>query len=179
VLKVASPDITHKSDVGGVALDLRNTDAIREAFERVTRSAKTARPDAKVLGVHIQPMLPKGQEVIVGAVRDPQFGAQVMFGSGGVEVEGLKDVAFALAPVPRAEAEEMLEKTWAGRKLRGFRDLPPADREAVIDTLLRFSQLVADFPEIAEAEVNPLRALAKGEGAVALDARIRVARGAP
>jgi acetyltransferase len=178
VMKVASPDITHKSDVGGVVLDLRDTDAVRDAFERVTRSAKTARPDAKVLGVHIQPMLPKGQEVIVGALRDPQFGPQVMFGSGGVEVEGLKDVAFALAPVPRTEAEEMIEKTWAGRKLRGFRDLPPADRKAVIDTMLRFSQLVADFPEIAEAEINPLRALAEGQGAVALDARIRVAKGA-
>jgi acetyltransferase len=121
-------------------------------------------------------MLPKGQEVIAGAVRDPQFGAQVMFGSGGVEVEGLKDVAFGLAPLPRAEAEEMLERTWAGRRLRGFRDLPPADREAVVEVLLGFSRLVADFPEIAEAEINPLRALPEGQGAVALDARIRVAK---
>ena len=175
VMKVASPDITHKSDVGGVALDLRDAEAVRKAFERVTRAAKAARPDATLLGVHLQPMLAKGQEVIVGAVRDPQFGALVMFGSGGVEVEGLKDVAFALAPVPRAEAEEMLEGTWAGRKLRGFRDLPPADRAAVVDALIRFSQLVAHFPVIAEGEINPLRALAEGKGAVALDARIRVA----
>ncbi len=176
VMKVASPDITHKSDVGGVALDLRNTDAVREAFGRVTRAAKTARPDAKVVGVHLQPMLAKGQEVIVGAVRDPQFGAQVMFGSGGVEVEGLKDVAFALAPVPRSEVEEMLEKTWAGRKLRGFRDLPPADREAVIKAVRRFSELIHHVPEIAEGEINPLRALPEGKGAVALDARIRLAK---
>jgi acetyltransferase len=89
-------------------------------------------------------------------------------------VEGLKDVAFALAPLPRAEAEEVLERTWAGRKLRGFRNLPAADREAVLGALLRLAQLVADFPEIAEAEINPLRALAVGQGAVALDARIRV-----
>ncbi len=176
VLKVASPDITHKSDVGGVVLDLKTTDAVAEAYEAVTRRARAAQPGAKVLGVHLQPMLPKGQEVIVGAVRDPQFGPQIMFGSGGVEVEGLKDVAFALAPVPRAEAEELLEKTWAGRKLRGFRDLPPADREAVIEVVRRFSDLVADFPELAEGEINPLRALAEGQGAVALDARIRVAR---
>jgi acyl-CoA synthetase (NDP forming) len=178
VMKVASPDITHKSDVGGVVLDLRSTDAVEAAFDAVTKRARAALPDAKVLGVHLQPMLPGGQEVIVGAVRDPQFGALVMFGSGGVEVEGLKDVAFALAPVLRAEADEMLERTWAGRKLRGFRDLPPADREAVVDTLLRFSRLVADFPEIAEAEINPLRVLPAGQGAVALDARIRVAKSA-
>jgi acetyltransferase len=99
-----------------------------------------------------------------------------MFGSGGVEVEGLKDVAFGLAPLPRAEAEEMLERTWAGRRLRGFRDLPHADRDAVLEVLLGFSRLVADFPEIAEAEINPLRALPEGQGAVALDARFRVAK---
>jgi acetate---CoA ligase (ADP-forming) len=176
VMKVASPDITHKSDVGGVALDLKDEGAVRKAFERVTRAAKAARPDATLLGVHLQPMLAKGQEVIVGVVRDPQFGALTMFGSGGTEVEGLKDVAFALAPVPRVEAEEMLERTWAGRKLRGFRDLPPADRDAVVDGLLRFSQLVAHFPEIAEGEINPLRALPAGKGALALDARIRIAK---
>jgi acyl-CoA synthetase (NDP forming) len=141
----------------------------------VTRTARTARPDAQVLGVHLQPMLAPGQETIVGAVRDPQFGPMVMFGSGGVEVEGFKDVAFGLAPLPRAEAEEMVERTWAGRKLRGFRNLAPADREAVLEALLRLAQLVADFPEIAEAEINPLRALPAGQGAVALDARIRVA----
>jgi acetyl coenzyme A synthetase (ADP forming)-like protein len=176
VMKVASPDITHKSDVGGVVLDLTTTDAVTAAFGAVTARARAARPDARILGVHLQPMLPKGQEVIAGAIRDPQFGAQVMFGSGGVEVEGLKDVAFGLAPLPRAEAEEMLERTWAGRRLRGFRDLPPADRGAVVEVLLGFSRLVADFPEIAEAEINPLRALPEGQGAVALDARFRVAK---
>ncbi|MEK7668870.1 MAG: acetate--CoA ligase family protein, partial [Gemmatimonadota bacterium] len=137
-------------------------------------NARAARPDARILGVHLQRMLPPGQEVIVGAVRDPQFGPLVMFGSGGIEVEGLKDVAFALAPLPRVEAEELLDRTWAGRRLRGFRNLPAADREAVIDALLRIAQLAADFPEIAEVEVNPLRALPAGEGAVAVDVRIRV-----
>jgi acetate---CoA ligase (ADP-forming) len=175
VLKLASPDITHKSDVGGVVLDLRTHEEVAAAYEAVLKNARIARPEAKVLGVHLQPMLAKGQEVIVGAVRDAQFGPLVMFGSGGVEVEGLKDVAFGLAPLPRAEAEEMLERTWAGRKLRGFRNLPAADREAVLDALLRLAQLVADCPGIAEAEINPLRALAAGQGAVALDARIRVA----
>jgi acetyltransferase len=175
-LKLASLEIIHKSDVGGVVLDLRTREAVEAAFETVMRNAKLARPDARLLGVHVQPMLAMGQEVIVGAVRDPQFGPLVMFGSGGVEVEGLKDVAFALAPLPRAEAEEMVERTWAGRKLRGFRSLPAADREAVLDALLRLARLVADFPEIVEAEINPLRALAVGKGALALDARIRVAK---
>jgi acetyltransferase len=175
VLKVASPEITHKSDVGGVVLDLRTAEAVEAAFETVLRNARIANPDARLLGVHLQPMLAKGQEVIVGAVRDPQFGPLVMFGSGGVEVEGLKDVAFALAPLPRAEAEEMVERTWAGRKLGGFRNLPAADRDAVVDALLRVARLAADFPGIAEAEINPLRALPAGQGAVALDARIRVA----
>jgi len=175
-MKVASPDITHKSDVGGILLGLASPEAVEQGFDTVMRSVRAARPDAKLLGVHLQKMLPPGQEVIIGAVRDPQFGPLVMFGSGGSEVEGLKDVAFALAPLPHAEAEEMLERTWAGRKLRGFRNLPPADRDAVIDALTRLAQLAADFPEIAEVEVNPLRALPAGQGAVAVDVRIRVAR---
>ena len=173
-MKLASPDITHKSDVGGVVLGLGSREAVEGAFETVMRAAKKARPDARLLGVHLQKMLPPGQEVIVGAVRDPQFGPLVMFGSGGVEVEGLKDVTFALAPLPRAEAEAMLERTWAGRKLRGFRNLASADRDAVLDVLVRLARLAADFPEIAEVEVNPLRALAAGQGAVAVDVRIRI-----
>jgi acetyltransferase len=118
-------------------------------------------------------MLPEGQEVIIGAVQDPQFGALVMFGAGGTDVEGVKDVAFALAPLTRDEADEMLDRTWAGRKLRGFRHLPPADRTAARDALLRLGQLVADHPEIAEVEVNPLRVRADGEGVVAVDVRLR------
>lgn len=98
-----------------------------------------------------------------------------MFGSGGVEVEGLKDVAFALAPLTQADAERMLDSTWAGKKLNGFRSLAAADREAVADVLIRLAQLAADVPEIAEIEINPLRVLAKGEGAFAVDVRARKA----
>lgn len=174
VLKVASPDIPHKSDVGGVLLDVQDAAAVRSGFETVTGSARRARPKASIEGVHIQRMLPPGQEVIVGIVRDPQFGALVMFGSGGVEVEGLKDVTFSLAPLSREEAARMLERTWAGRKLRGFRSLPPADREAVIDTLVRLAALGADLPQIAEIEINPLRVLPAGQGAVAVDVRARL-----
>ena len=119
-------------------------------------------------------MLPAGQEVILGAIQDAQFGALVMFGSGGVEVEGLKDVAFSLAPLTIQDAQWMLENTWAGRRLRGYRNLPPADRQAVIDTLMRLSQLSADFPQLAEIEINPLRVFAHSQGAAALDVRMRL-----
>ncbi len=171
-LKVASPDIVHKSDVGGVLLNLGNEAAVREGFAAVTSQARRARPEAAILGVTVQSMLPPGQEVIVGAVQDAQFGPLLMFGSGGVEVESLKDVEFALAPLTPREADYLLEHTWAGRKLRGFRHLPPADRQAVFDVLLRLGQLSADFPQLTEIEINPLRVMMAGQGAVAVDARM-------
>jgi acetyltransferase len=173
-LKVASPDIPHKSDVGGVLLQLETAAAVADGFTRVMHSACEARPEADIVGVHVQPMLPSGQDVIVGVVRDPQFGPLLMFGSGGVEVEGLKDVAFALAPLTREEGEYLLENTWAGRKLRGFRHLPTADREAVLDVMMRLGQLAADLPQLAEIEINPLRVMPLGQGAAALDVRMRL-----
>ncbi len=173
-LKVASADIPHKSDVGGVRLNLMDGAQVADAFAEMMARVKTAVPDAKIEGIHVQRMIPQGQEVIIGAVQDPQFGPLVMFGSGGVEVEGLKDVTFCLAPLTRAEAEEMLGRTWAGRKLKGFRNIPAADREAVIDAILRLGQLAADFPQLLEIEINPLRVLEQGQGAFAVDARARV-----
>lgn len=175
-IKIASPDIPHKSDVGGVLLGLGDADAVRAGFASVHANARRAHPTAHLDGVHVQRMLPEGQEVIVGAVQDPQFGALVMFGAGGTDVEGVKDVAFGLAPLPRDEADAMLDATWAGRKLRGYRQTPPADRAAARDTLLRLGQLVADHPEIAEVEINPLRVREDGNGAVAVDVRLRIAR---
>ncbi len=175
VLKVASPEISHKSDVGGVLLNLGDEVAIRMGYEEIIERACSAHPQAEIQGVHVQRMIPSGQEVIIGAVQDPQFGAQVMFGSGGTEVEGLKDIAFGLAPLTMLEAERMLESTWAGRKLKGFRNLPAADRDAVLDILIRLAQLAADHPKLAEIEINPLRVLPKGQGAVAVDVRIQAA----
>lgn len=172
VVKVASPDISHKSDVGGVVLNLRDEAEVSIAYDHVIKNAQAARPDARILGVHVQKMLPTGQEVIVGMVRDPQFGPLVMFGSGGVEVEGLKDVAFALAPLSREEAGRLLDSTWAGRKLKGFRSLAPADRDAVIDALAKLAQLALDLPQIQEIEINPLRVLEKGAWVV--DARAKI-----
>jgi acetyltransferase len=174
VLKVASPDISHKSDVGGVILNVQDGEEARLGFRAVTAAARTAKPEARLEGVQVQRMVPAGQEVIVGARRDPQFGPLMMFGSGGVEVEALKDVAFALAPLLPSEADDLLQRTWAGRKLAGFRSIPPADADAVKEILQRLAQLAFDFPEIAEIEINPLRALPPGQGAVAVDVRVKL-----
>jgi len=173
VMKIASPDIPHKSDVDGILLNLVSAEEIVEGFEILMARVQAQRPDAKLEGVLIQRMIPQGQEVIVGAVRDPQFGALMMFGSGGVEVEGLKDVAFALAPLSTCEAEKMILKTWAGCKLDGYRNLAPADRVAVVDALRRLGQLAFDLPEIDEIEINPLTVLE--DGVVAVDVRIKMA----
>lgn len=174
VLKAVSPDLPHKSDAGGVLLDLASGEAVTEGFRRVRQAVRSSVSQARLQGVLVQKMLPLAQEVIIGAVRDPQFGPLLMFGSGGVEVEGLNDVAFAIGPLERGEAEALIDSTWAGRRLGGYRNLAPADREAVIDAVVRVAQLAVDFPQISELEINPLRVFAEGQGALALDVRIRV-----
>jgi acetyltransferase len=171
VMKIASPDILHKSDIDGVVLDIKDAASLQIAYAQMMKRVKISRPDARIEGVHIQRQIPDGQEVIVGMVRDPQFGAMMMFGSGGVEVEGLKDVAFALAPLNQAEAEKMIRKTWAGRKLKGFRNIPPADEESVVDVLIGLSRLALENESIEEIEINPLRVLSKGS--VAVDVRVK------
>jgi len=173
-LKWISPGASHKSDLGLVLLDLQDEEGLFEGIRRLRERAKQGGMDRWPAAFLVQQMVPEGQEVIVGVVRDPQFGPLVMFGSGGVEVEGLGDVAFALAPLSRAEAEELMDRTWAGRRLRGYRSLPPADREAVIEVLLGLSRMAVDYPEIAELEINPLRVFPAGQGALALDVRMRV-----
>ncbi len=173
-IKIASPQITHKSDVGGVLLHLQNPQEVENGFAKVIENSQAALPDADLLGVLVQRMIPAGQDVIIGAIQDPQFGALVMFGSGGIEVEGLKDVQFALAPLSIKEAKQMLADTWAGKKLHGFRNLPPADQGAVVDVLLRLAQLACDYPQLAEIEINPLSVLEQGKGAFAVDVRVRL-----
>ncbi len=170
-LKIASPDILHKSDMGGVVLNVASPETVARHYTELIEKAKAIYPDAAIQGIHVQPMIPAGQEVIIGAVQDPQFGPVVMFGSGGVEVEGLHDVAFALAPLTEADAHYLLENTWAGKKLAGFRNIEAGDKTAVLDTLYRLGQLVSDFPELAEIEINPLRVLTPGGGVYALDVR--------
>jgi acetyltransferase len=173
-LKIASPQITHKSDVGGVLLNLHNSREVEIGFTQIVENGHAGRPDAEILGVHIQRMIPSGQDVIIGAIQDPQFGPLVMFGSGGIEVEGLKDVQFALAPLSSAEANQILADTWAGKKLRGFRSLNPADQDAVVSAILRLAQLTSDFPQLTEIEINPLTVLEEGNGAFAVDVRAKI-----
>lgn len=174
VLKVASMDIVHKTDVGGVILNVNGEEAVANGFHQVIHSVQSVHPEAHITGVYLQRGIPAGQEVIIGAIRDPHFGPLVMFGSGGIEVEGLKDVAFALAPITDEEIEHLLNSTWAGRKLSGYRNLPRADRQAVIENLRCLGQMATDLPQIQEIEINPLRVLPEGQGAVALDVRVRL-----
>lgn len=171
-LKIASPDISHKSDVNGILLNRQNEAQVEQGYREVIANARAARPEARLQGVTIQAMLAPGQELIVGALQDPQFGALAMFGSGGIEVEGLKDVSFRLAPLTPREADEMIAETWAGRKLDGYRGLPPADHRAVHAALLGVARLAADFPQLGEIEINPLRVMPGEGGAFALDIRI-------
>jgi acetyltransferase len=171
VLKIASPDILHKSDVGGVLLNVRDIPSLESGYTQIISQVNSAKPGARIEGVHIQRQIPQGQDVIVGMVRDPQFGPLMMFGSGGVEVEGLRDVAFALGPLNRLEVREMMRKTWAGRKLKGYRNIPAVDQDAVIDVLIGLSHLADGNENVEEIEINPLRVLERG--AVAVDVRVK------
>ena len=173
VLKIVSPDISHKSDAGGVLVGLGDGAAVRAGFATVVANARAYDAEARIAGVQVQRMLPPGQEVIVGAVTDPTFGKVVAFGLGGVLVEVLKDVTFRLAPASREDALSMLDGIGAAEVLRGVRGAPPVDREALAGQIVRVSRLVDDFPEIAEVDLNPV--IATPEGAVVADIRIVLA----
>ena len=172
VLKLISPDILHKTDIGGVILNVQSEQAASAGFETIVARALAAHPDAHVRGVQVQKMITGGQEVIVGVTRDPTFGPLVMFGVGGVYVEALADVSFRLAPLTAADAEEMIAEVRSARLLTGLRSAPAADRAALVDAIVRVGQLAADHPEIAELDINPLLALPEGQGVLAVDARI-------
>jgi acetyltransferase len=173
VLKIASPDILHKTDIGGVKVDLENAEDVRDAFELMTYRAQRYLPEARLWGCLVQEMAPSGGlEVLVGMNRDPQFGPLVTFGLGGIYVETLKDVTFRVAPFSKQEAKQMLDEIRAHALLDGVRGNPPADKEAIVNTLLRIGQLVLDFPQITELDINPLIVYAQGEGAIAIDMRL-------
>ncbi|HWR64860.1 MAG TPA: acetate--CoA ligase family protein [Bellilinea sp.] len=172
VMKIVSPDILHKSDVGGIRLNLADDQAVRTNFTSLMQDIAAKKPEAVLEGVLIEAMAPKGQEVIVGMRRDPNFGPLMMFGLGGIYVELFGDVSFRVAPLTREDAADMVRNTRAGRLLTGFRGMPEADVEAVVETILRLSQLAQDFPQISEVEINPLLVLPKGKGALALDGRV-------
>ncbi|NJB68464.1 acetyltransferase [Desulfobaculum xiamenense] len=171
VVKIASPQISHKSDVGGVRVGLADAQAVRAAFMDVTSRAQRLRKDAFISGCLVQAMAPKGaKEVIVGFKRDPQFGPLIMFGLGGIYVEVLKDIAFRLAPLTLNDAHVMIREIRSYPLLRGVRGEPPVDFKAIEDILLTMSQLALDFPDIYEAEFNPI--LVSHDGATVADVRV-------
>jgi len=173
VLKIASPDILHKTDVGGVKVGLSSAEDVRDAYELMVYRAQRYVPDARIWGCLVQEMVPAGGlEVLVGMNRDPQFGPLVTFGLGGIYVEILKDVTFRIAPFSKTEAADMLKEIRAHALLDGVRGKPAVDKAAIVDTLLRMGQLVQDFTEIAEFDINPLIVYPQGQGAVAIDMRL-------
>lgn len=172
VLKIASPDILHKTDVGGVRVGLESRQEVIDAYELMVYRAQRYLPEARIWGCMVQEMVEEGLEVLVGMNRDPQFGPLVTFGLGGIYVETLKDVTFRLAPFSKQEAWEMLGEIRASALLDGVRGEPEVDKEAIVDTLLRMGQLVQDFPEIVELDINPLVVFPKGQGATAIDMRL-------
>src|SRR6059058_5495250 len=170
VMKIVSPDILHKTEAGGVVVGVRNADEAASAYEQIIASAKKYKADARIVGVQVQQMIKGGQEVIVGAMTDDSFGKLVAFGLGGVLVEVLKDVTFRLAPATKEDAASMLDGIQAAEILKGVRGAKPVNREALQDTIVRVSQLVTDFPEISELDLNPV--FASEDGAIAADVRI-------
>ncbi len=172
VLKIVSPEILHKTEAGGVIVGVRSADDVEKGFATIMANAKKYDAKAKLLGVQVQQMLAGGQEVIIGAVTDPAFGKLVAFGLGGILVEVLKDITFRLAPASREDALSMLDGIAAAEILKGVRGSDPVDREALAGLISNVSQLVADFPEIAEMDLNPV--FATKNGATAADVRIVV-----
>ncbi|HEU4605939.1 MAG TPA: acetate--CoA ligase family protein, partial [Nitrososphaera sp.] len=172
VMKIASQDIIHKSDAGGVKVGVKNDDGLRGAFRSIMEGAKKYRVDARINGVLVQEMVKSAKETILGASQDPTFGPVIMFGLGGIYVEMLKDVVFRVAPIDDREAMNMIESIKTIKLLKGVRGEKPSDLKAIADSLQRLSQLVVDFPEIKEFDINPLLVLEEGRGARVVDARI-------
>jgi acetate---CoA ligase (ADP-forming) subunit beta len=173
VLKIVSRDISHKSDVGGVALNLPDAQAVGQAYEEMLRRVREAQPEARIDGVSVQPMAKPGTEVIIGMTKDPQFGPVLMFGLGGVLVEVLKDVAFRIVPLSERDADQMIHDIKGFPVLDGYRGQPPVDVAALRRMLLQLSDFAEAHPELDELDLNPV--LVYAEGAMAVDARVVIA----
>jgi len=172
VMKIVSPDISHKSDVGGIRLNLENADDVERAYHTMMASVRRYMPHAVISGVQIQEMVTGGKEVIIGMNRDVQFGPLLMFGLGGTYVEFLKDVSFSVAPINTDDARHMITSIKTYPLLTGVRGEEPSDIDSIVDTLTRVSRMVVDFPQILEFEINPLMVLPEGQGCVAMDIRL-------
>ncbi|MFP3952109.1 MAG: acetate--CoA ligase alpha subunit [Candidatus Bathyarchaeia archaeon] len=176
VLKISSPDILHKTDVGGIELDLKSDEEVKATFNNILTRVQSFMPQANIMGITVCDMVPEGREMIIGMSRDVQFGPLIMFGLGGIYVNFLEDVSFRLAPLSEGEAQEMMEDTKAYTLLKGIRGEPPSDIDCLRETLLRVGQLVTDFPRIAEMDINPIFVYEAGEGCTALDVKITLTR---
>ena len=172
VMKIASPDVLHKFDVGGVVLDVKNKNEAQKSYNKILKNIRTKMPDAEITGILVEEMAAEGKEVILGMNHDEQFGPILMFGMGGIYVEALEDVIFRLAPIRELTADMMIAKTKTYKILDGFRGGPVYDTEAISDCLKRLSQLVTDFDDIKELDINPLIVYEKGKGCRIVDARI-------
>jgi len=175
-LKVVSPEILHKTDLGGVALNVASRAMVEWNYNAILSKVQSLMPQARIFGVLVQEMVPKGKEVIIGAVRDAQFGPLMMFGLGGIYVNFLRDVSYRLCPLTRSEAMEMIEETKAYTLLRGVRGEPPCDIDSVVDTILKISQIMSQFEEIVEMEINPLFVYEEKKGCVAVDIKMVIVK---
>lgn len=174
VLKIVSPNILHKTDVGGIKVGIEDERELVESYEDILISVKRYMPGANISGILVQEMILDKKETIIGISEDPQFGPMIMFGLGGIYVEVLKDVSFRIAPISEKIAREMIGEIKTIKLLKGTRGEAPSDIESIVEVLLRMSQLVTDFPEIMEMDINPLFVKKHGEGSIAGDARIRI-----
>ena len=173
VMKLMSPQILHKSDAKVVMLKIKNDEELTQKWEEIHENARKYRPDAEILGVLIAPMLKPGREIIIGITEDPQFGHALMFGLGGIFVEILKDVTFRIIPIEEKDAWAMIKSIKGYPILAGARGEAPADMKAIVDMMLKVSQLIDDLKDyIKEMDLNPVFVYPEGEGAVIVDARI-------
>jgi acyl-CoA synthetase (NDP forming) len=170
VLKIYSPDVTHKTDAGGVKVGLKNAAEVKKAYSEIMASVKEKFPRAKIEGVSVQQMARPGIEIIIGMFKDPQFGPVIMFGLGGIFVEVLKDVSFRLVPIEKRDAEQMIKEIKGYALLNGYRGQEPAHIPSLIDILLKLSGFIDKTPEIKEMDINPV--FAYKDSALAVDARI-------
>ena len=170
VLKIVSPDILHKSDIGGVVIDIRNEEELVQAYNKIMSNVKEKASNARIYGILVQEFAPPGREVIVGVAKDPQFEHVIMFGLGGIFVEILKDVTFRVLPITREDAEAMIKEIRGYPVLAGYRGQPPADVQSLVDIMLGVSKLINDFPLISQLDLNPIIVYEKG--AKIIDARI-------
>lgn len=176
VLKVVSPDIVHKSDVGGVKVNIASDEEVSKWFNTIMSNVRARAPGARVAGILVQEMVPQDLEVIVGSTRDPVFGPVVMFGLGGVFVEVLKDVSLRIVPLTEYDAEEMLSEIKSARILRGYRGTPPRDSKALVDIIIKVSKIMESVEEITDIDLNPVMVFPEGKGAKIADARILIRR---